>query len=586
MAILKRIKSTVLSIRESLKRFPITIAISSLLAFLLICLIESQITGDIRETLEKICLVMGLGIPLSLSIALLIEKFFKDNKLHALLLYMAGGLFLIIYYFFLLDNKNVVAGYRYFGTMIFLILAFLYIPRIGKDRDYEYYIMDVLNGFAITFIYSLVLYMGISIILITINQLFDINIKGELFLYTFLIIVFIFAVSLFLSKLPSIQAEYRDIQYNKSLTVLLTYIVIPLISIYTFILYLYFAKILITGQWPRGLVSHLVLWYSTVSVGVIFLLTPILEENRVAKLFKQVFPKIILPVLLMMFLSIYQRVAQYGITENRYYIILLGLWVLGTMIYFSIKKPLKNIFIPISLSIVVLVSIYGPLSSFSIAKYSQNRRFEKILVNNNMIVNGNILPNENLSKEDQKEISNIISYFNRNHNLNDIKFLPDDFSLEDMKSVMGFEFSPYYMDSFEEFRHFYFSIDLEEPINIEGFQYFVNLNTWQENEIQVGELILQYNRQDNTLTISKGDSILLQQSIMDFVQDIYEKQELDSASMKNLLSPSDLTYDISYLGTEDNIEFRFIFKSISGRVDDDDNIDIDGKELILLIGYR
>ena len=132
--------------------------------------------------------------------------------------------------------------------MIFLILAFLYIPRIGKDRDYEYYIMDVLNGFAITFIYSLVLYMGISIILITINQLFDINIKGELFLYTFLIIVFIFAVSLFLSKLPSIQAEYRDNQYNKSLTVLLTYIVIPLISIYTFILYLYFAKILITAS--------------------------------------------------------------------------------------------------------------------------------------------------------------------------------------------------------------------------------------------------------------------------------------------------------------------------------------------------
>ena len=492
MGILERVKSTVLSIRKSLKRFPLTILISSLLAFLLIYLIESQLSGDIKETVEKIALVLGLGIPLSLCISLLIEKFNRKNSSYSLLLFVAGGLFLIVYYNFFLDNKSLVAAYRYLATLIFLILAFIYIPRIGKNKDYEYYILDVLQSFAITFIYSAVLYIGISIILVTIDQLFDINIKSELYLYTFFIIVFVFAASLFLSKLPSIEREYKDIRYNKSLTVLLTYIVIPLITIYTLILYLYFAKILLTRQWPRGLVSHLVLWYSTVSVGVIFLLTPILEENKIAKLFKQVFPKIILPVLLMMFLSIYKRVAQYGITENRYFVIVLGLWVLATMLYFSIKKPLKNILIPISLSIIVLVSVYGPLSSFSVSKYSQNKRFEKILLENSMIVDGSIVPNENISKEDQREISNIISYFDRNHNINEIKSLPGGFSLDDMERVIGFEYRPHFMADFEEYRHFYYSINLEEPINIEEFQYFVNINSWQENELQVGDLILQY----------------------------------------------------------------------------------------------
>ncbi len=586
MGILERVKSTVLSIRKSLKRFPLTILISSLLAFLLIYLIESQLSGDIKETVEKIALVLGLGIPLSLCISLLIEKFNRKNSSYSLLLFVAGGLFLIVYYNFFLDNKSLVAAYRYLATLIFLILAFIYIPRIGKNKDYEYYILDVLQSFAITFIYSAVLYIGISIILVTIDQLFDINIKSELYLYTFFIIVFVFAASLFLSKLPSIEREYKDIRYNKSLTVLLTYIVIPLITIYTLILYLYFAKILLTRQWPRGLVSHLVLWYSTVSVGVIFLLTPILEENKIAKLFKQVFPKIILPVLLMMFLSIYKRVAQYGITENRYFVIVLGLWVLATMLYFSIKKPLKNILIPISLSIIVLVSVYGPLSSFSVSKYSQNKRFEKILLENSMIVDGSIVPNENISKEDQREISNIISYFDRNHNINEIKSLPGGFSLDDMERVIGFEYRPHFMADFEEYRHFYYSINLEEPINIEEFQYFVNINSWQENELQVGDLILQYNRQENILTISKGDSVLLQQDIIVFVKDIYGRLESDAENRKNLLHPMDMTYDISFLGIEDNIEFRFIFKNISGRVDEDDNINLDSTEFILLIGYR
>ena len=82
------------------------------------------------------------------------------------------------------------------------------------------------------------------------------------------------------------------------------------------------------------------------------MLTPIIEDNRVAKI-QIFFPKFILPILLMMFLSIGQRINQYGITEKRYYIPVLGLWVFAVMLYFSIIKSSKNTIIPISLSIVV-----------------------------------------------------------------------------------------------------------------------------------------------------------------------------------------------------------------------------------------
>lgn len=584
MGLLNRVKLTVLNIKNSLKMFPITIGISSLLAFLLIYLIEAQPTGDIKETLEKIALTLGLGILVSLCIVLLIEKFFQNNRLYSILLYFAGGLFLVLYYFVFLDDLGNAAAYRYVGTVLFLVLAFLFIPRIKNSKDYEYYILDVLQGFAITFIYSFVLYAGISVILLTINQLFEIDIKSELYLYTFIIVVFIFAVSLFLSKLPSIEKEYNNVIYNKSLKVLLTYIVIPLISIYTIILYLYFAKIIITGIWPRGLVSHLVLWYSTLSVGVIFLLTPIMEENRVAKLFYKVFPKVILPILLMMFLSIYQRVAQYGITENRYFIIVLGLWVLGIMIYFSLKKSLRNIIIPISLAIVVLISVYGPLSSFSIAKFSQNRRFEKILKANNMLIDDKIVPNEKVSKEDQREISNIISYFSRNHSISDIKYLPVDFTVGDMESIMGFEYNPYFVLPVDKFRYFYYAINSEEPINVGEFEYLVNINSWQENEIELGELIVKYNRQNNLLTIKMGDAVLLQQDMLVFTNDIYNRMSSEANDVKNLISMKDMTYDV-IPNDANNYYFRFIIRSVSGRVDEGDKVEMDSIEFILLVGH-
>lgn len=588
MGLLNRIRLTLLSTKRSIKRFPITVAISTLLAILLIYLNESSITGDNLETLEKINLVVGLGIPLSLCIKLLLERFFNNDKLISGIVYIAGIILLIVYYFVFLKDFGMVSMARYLSTMISLILASLYISRLGKKERYEYYIMDVYSSFALTFIYSFVLYFGIAAIFFTIDQLFDVNIKGEFYYYMFLIVSLIFAVSLFLSKLPSDDEEYHDVEYTKALNILLTYIVIPLISIYTTILYVYFAKILFTGEWPRGLVSHLVLWYSAISVGIIFLLTPILEENKVANIFKIWFPKIILPVLFMMFMSIYQRVNQYGITENRYYLIVLGLWVLGIMIYFSLKKPLINIIILISLSIIMLNSVFGPLSSFSISKYSQNKRFESILVKNNMLSDKMIIINDGISLKEKKEINNILSYFNDNHNLSDIKILPDKFELDKMENIFGFKYEPYYSHPYENNKYFYYGTNnSNDIIDISGYEYYLNMNSWNENIRSVDDLTLKYNNSNNTLAISKNNTILLEQDINLFVKDIYEKQELKAMNTgKDMLDYNDMTYKVDLNNKLDKISLKFIFTDISGRIEGDNDLVVESVGFILLISNK
>ncbi|WP_313757336.1 DUF4153 domain-containing protein [Tissierella sp.] len=586
MKFFSRVKTTLLSIRESVKRFPITVAMSTFLAILLIYMNETHLTQDSQETLEKINLMVGLSIPLSLCIGLLVEKFFRKKKSIQIALYVIGSGFLVLYYFYFINDYKMVPMSRYLGTMTFFLISSLYIQRIGRKNNYEYYLMDIWSSFALTFIYSFVLYFGVAAILFTIEKLFDVNIRGEIYYYMFLIVSLVFAVSLFLSKFPSMEEEYNEVEYTKALKILLIYIVIPLITIYTAILYVYFGKILITREWPRGLVSHLVLWYSTLAVGVIFLITPILEDSRVAKLFKDLFPKIILPVLLMMFMSIYQRIAQYGITENRYYIVFLGLWVLGIMLYFSFNKSLKNIIIPISLSLIILNSVYGPLSSFAISKFSQNKRFEKILARNNMLSNGQIVKNSEIPLDDKREISNIISYFNSNHQLKDIKALPKDFDLDKMEDVVGFEYKPYY--SYEQNRYFYYSVNnAEDVIDIKGYDYYVRMNSWNENKIEFYGLNLQYNRLKNSLIVSKEDNIIFEQDMLQFVNDIYQKQKdkLQNEN-KNNMSYKDMEYEITFLGIGGDMNFKFIFTDVSGRVEDDNNLVIQSIDFILLIGNK
>ncbi len=70
--------------------------------------------------------------------------------------------------------------------------------------------------------------------------------------------------------------------------------------------------------------------------------------------------------------------------------------------------------------------------------YSQNKRFEKILIRNNMMQNDQIIKATSLvSMTDQSEIISILEYFNSNHQLKDLKYLPDDFTISDTEKVLG-----------------------------------------------------------------------------------------------------------------------------------------------------
>lgn len=583
MKIGNRLKNIYNSIKKSIRRFPVTIAVSTTLVIMLIILSEkgSSLTSEAKNIFERINMIIALGIPMSLCIKLLYEQSDNLKGIQKVMGYVFGTIVLILYYKFLLKDLNNNSTIRYTAVSIFLYLAFGYIPWIKRKEDYEYYIIKVFSSFFLTVIYSFVLLMGVFAILFTIDQLFSANIPGKSYYYTFLIVAGIFAPSMFLAKIPEIDADFSEYKYPKSLKVLLLYIVIPLISIYTIILYIYFGKILITKDWPQGLVSHLVLWYSTVSVAVIFFISPILDEDKWANRFKFWFPKLIIPVLIMMFVSMGIRINEYGITENRYFALVLGLWVSGIMLYFIFSKKQKNIIIPIVLSILAINSAFGPLSSFSVSKRSQNNRLKSILIKNSMLVDNKVEAKSDISNEDKEEISMILDYFDKNHSLENVKYVPKDFEIEDMDKVFGFQYKEKNINRNEYF-YYYTEQEKNNAIDIRGYDYLLDNYRIFNRDIKIEDMNAYYNRENLKFTIKEKGNIIYEANMKNYAYEIIEKQNDDLIKNRDTLNPENTII----VDENEKLNVKFIVNSISGRNSSEEKLIIEDIEFTVLIKFK
>ena len=95
--------------------------------------------------------------------------------------------------------------------------------------------------------------------------------------------------------------------------------------------------------------------------------------------FSKWFYFLLVPLLGLLFWAILYRVNLYGFTHERYYVLLLSIWLTVVVAYFIINKQPKIKFIPISMCLFGLLSIAGPQSADSISKNSQLSRFEEYM---------------------------------------------------------------------------------------------------------------------------------------------------------------------------------------------------------------
>jgi hypothetical protein len=81
----------------------------------------------------------------------------------------------------------------------------------------------------------------------------------------------------------------------------------------------------------------------------------------------------------MLLVAFWKRILPYGLTELRLLGILLGLWLLGVAVSYTVRLRAGIRLIPITLAILLLVTLYGPFSTTSLSVASQGRRLKNFV---------------------------------------------------------------------------------------------------------------------------------------------------------------------------------------------------------------
>jgi putative membrane protein len=507
----EKFKNLFPDMKKGIGRFPVTVVFSLILFIVAIFTIESDFYILPEEDLWIKYLI--IAIPLSASVELVREKYLENKRSNFFRITSFFGIFLFIFLLkIFFKNHFATETINITATILIFYVLFYLIPIIYRNEDKEKYLQSVVGNQMITIGFSIVLFLGLSAIVGTIDVLL-INLPNTIYFDNFVFSASIFGVAFFVSRLKRKDESLKDYNLPKIVEVLICYILIPLILIYTAILYLYFVKIIFTLKMPKGIVSHLVLWYTTFSLFIIIMATPITYKNKFAKFYKKYFPLISIPLILLALFSINERIFQYGVTENRYLVVILILWLLFNMI-FIIKADVK--WVLISFIFAVLVAIFSPFNLVNVSINSQNKRLERILKKNGIIQNKKFInKNNELSQRTKNEIMSIIDYFYNNAleiKRKKIKILEKTYEKpEDFMKVIGVN------DSWKSYEN----IDIQEK-NI------------------VSDIALKTD-DDIEITKIKGYDYLIYDFSVSYPLDTNETKEIDNNGYKIILKNENLT---------------------------------------------
>jgi hypothetical protein len=504
---------------------------------------HSEQNEHLEDQLIKAIAILNLALTLVLALDLIAER--NQYSLKKKWLLRLGGLLLSVLLYFSLDPTNYSADlYRIFLFAFAFHLLVAFAPFIGQENVNGFWQFNkaLFLRFLTSALYSAVLYAGLAIALVAINGLFNANIRWQTYMTLFAIIGAGFNTIFFLAGIPS---DYKwleeDRSYPKGLKIFAQFVLIPLVTIYLAILLVYELKIALLWELPKGLVSSLILGYAVFGILSLLLVYPVKETagNSWIKLFSRFFYVMMIPLVVLLLLAIWKRVGHYGITESRYILTALALWLVGITVYFLFSKKQNIKVIPISLCIISLVATYGPQSAFSVSKFSQVSRLKRIMNSN--------------KKDDIKEKPAVIRYLVYTHGLKTLQpFTKKDLSKIEKKidatnnyrytmrmNKVDTALAVFKVKNDKEYDSGVTIIlqnDENQILNIKGYDYLIELNGYPEQKVTRlygTDLTTDKNNTKISLTVNNQPALLIElKTVFDQAVKAYQKGALKPTNKK------------------------------------------------------
>ncbi len=574
--------------QNAFKRFPLTLLWAIFGTFFCIYLIEYN-SRDFFDVHSDIVLTLIVGISWLIGTQFFIEQLENPKKSQWIKLVVLALLGLLYWYFPKEQHydDSPIYLFRFFLFLIAGHLFVLFAPFLLKwDKNaYWNYLKSIGTAIIRSLFFSGILYVGLILALAAIDALFDVSIKGKRYGQLFLFCLGIVNTWIYLSDFPKNILQNTTIYFQKTLEVLVKYILIPLVILYLAILYAYSAKIVIQWELPKGWVSYLVIALSFLGYIIQVIINPI-QKNLKSWTINKFYPWfyfLLIPLNVLLFVAILRRITDYGITENRYFVIAIAIWNVGILAYLllSRKKALKVI--PISLFVITLLSSIGFWSAFKVSENSQVNQFNSLFTS--VKNKNNTATEEELDRlksildylEDRKKVSRLDGITRlsmegfrdtivddyRNHGYLDQAKIWDSLAIKLDSTTMTKS------DYTNEYYNLYSTWDKPHYNNISDYDQFAYLDLYAYNEhtitLDTLEIVLETNAKKLTINSKNSSAVLLEfplasklEALTKYDQNINKapEKELILEAQSKAISARLIFIELSFNKNNDTIELN------------------------------
>lgn len=541
------------------KRFPLATATSFLATFALIYLNHESFSARVEESVIPVVMACVFIFPLSLAVSIAAEEWRLDGGKSWLLRLVVATFGVLTYFFYFRDYLawGEIEWFRFviseaIAVSLLLILPFCYKAK-SAAKSFWAYVLSLIGSFAKAFSLFFLLFIGIVLLLLSFDYLFEVRVDEEFYFDAWLVITGLLGVPFFMEGIPTgVRKLNKKAESSAGLLVLTKYFLIPLVFLYVMLLYAYTGRIVFLWDWPSGGVSGWIIAFSAVGI-VSYFFAVFLKEKVASYLqnFKKIYFWALIPLIIVLFMAVGMRIADYGFTELRYFGVAFGVWMSLLSLYFIFSKAKDLRFMPMSLAVVLAVSAWsGPFSAFGVSLNSQMDRLEQLLIVNDILIEDKVVALEEEGKSNQK-ISDIVEYIVSTHGVeplqpwfeDDLQDLYDGNSIwtvdDEIVALMGLE-TPYYDYGYDynHYEYVYFYLDENDDcynceIDIEGYENLVLISSLY---LDSGDWIL--DSEGNRLSLSYDRELLLELDFNKILLDIYN----DSGELRDIYS-SGLVFD-------------------------------------------
>jgi len=190
-----------------------------------------------------------------------------------------------------------------------------------------------------------------------------------------------FALALIPETFPDSDLPERGNFLVSSLLILTDFAAAPLVAVYAVLLHAYALKILVSGELPRNQLGWMIIVFGLATLVLRMIAAPFAETARLpTRIFLKVWPYLLIVPLALLVFAIWERIAAYGLTPERYLLALFAV-LLAVILLLQLDRRWRDDIrvIPVLGAISLFFASFGPWGIIEAsAAWQASRVFESL----------------------------------------------------------------------------------------------------------------------------------------------------------------------------------------------------------------